>query len=252
MTGRTLAENAAEARPADGTVIRTVADPFGTDPAITVLRGSLAPGGAVAKRPVPDTGQKRFTGPARIFPNREEAIAGITSGRLRPGDVAVIRGIGVSGAPGMGLTSRVHLRAARAGSRSERRSRDRRSVQRPRQPGHDDRRGLARGRTADGPLGRVQDDDIIDIDLAAGTVDLLVSPEELAARAPVRTACRGATRGGGYLDQYRELVQPLECGAVLCARARRQTLRAGARRRHLTRLRRRRPHEHVDRPPPAP
>ena len=70
---------------------------------------------------------------------------------------------------------------------------------------------------ADGPLGRVQDDDIIDIDLAAGTVDLLVSPEELAARLPYEPPAEADT-GGGYLDQYRELVQPLECGAVLCAR----------------------------------
>ena len=216
VTGRTLAENAAAARPADGDVIRTVADPFGTDPAITVLRGTLAPGGAVAKRPVPDTGQKRFTGPARIFANREEALGGITSGRLRPGDVAVIRGIGVVGGPGMGLTSAfIFALHARGLAQSVALVTDGQFSGLVNQ-------GVTIGEVspeaaADGPLGRVQDDDIIDIDLAAGTVDLLVTPEELAARPPYAPPAEADT-GGGYLDQYRELVQPLECGAVLCAR----------------------------------
>ncbi len=105
VNGMTLAEQLGAARPADGRVIRTLDDPFGTDPAITVLRGTLAPGGAVAKRPVPDPGPHRFTGPARVFTRRDDAIAAIADGRLQRGDVCVIRGIGVSGGPGMGLTS---------------------------------------------------------------------------------------------------------------------------------------------------
>ncbi|MCP2635637.1 dihydroxy-acid dehydratase [Microbacterium sp. HD4P20] len=216
ITGRTLAENAADARPADGEVIRTVADPFGTDPAITVLRGTLAPGGAVAKRPVPDTGRKRFTGPARVFANREEAIAAISNGRLRPGDVAVIRGIGVSGGPGMGLTSAfIFALHAKGLAQSVALVTDGQFSGLVNQ-------GVTIGEVspeaaADGPLGRLRDDDVIDIDLGAGTVDLLVSPEELAARAPFSPPADLDT-GGGYLDQYRELVQPLACGAVLCPR----------------------------------
>ena len=216
VTGRTLAENAAGARPADGEIIRTIADPFGTDPAITVLRGTLAPGGAVAKRPVPDTGRKRFTGPARVFANREEAIAAISNGRLRPGDVAVIRGIGVSGGPGMGLTSAfIFALHAKGLAQSVALVTDGQFSGLVNQ-------GVTIGEVspeaaADGPLGRLRDDDVIDIDLGAGTVDLLVSPEELAARAPYSPPADLDT-GGGYLDQYRELVQPLACGAVLCAR----------------------------------
>ena len=216
ITGRTLAENAADARPADGEIIRTVADPFGTDPAITVLRGTLAPGGAVAKRPVPDTGRKRFTGPARVFANREEAIAAISNGRLRAGDVAVIRGIGVSGGPGMGLTSAfIFALHAKGLAQSVALVTDGQFSGLVNQ-------GVTIGEVspeaaADGPLGRLRDDDVIDIDLGAGTVDLLVSPEELAARAPYSPPADLDT-GGGYLDQYRELVQPLACGAVLCPR----------------------------------
>lgn len=215
VTGRTLAENAEAARPADGTVIRTLADPFGTDPAITVLRGSLAPGGAVAKRPVPDPGPHRFTGPARVFTSREEAIGAITSGVLQPGDVAVIRGIGVSGGPGMGLTSAfVFALHARGLAQSVALVTDGQFSGLVNQ-------GVTIGEVspeaaADGPLGRVQDGDVIDIDLAAGTVDLLVPADELAAR-PRYVPPADADTGGGYLDQYRELVQPLACGAVLCA-----------------------------------
>ncbi|WP_224786049.1 dihydroxy-acid dehydratase domain-containing protein [Microbacterium caowuchunii] len=216
VTGATLAENLASARPGDGQVIRSLADPFGSDPAITVLRGSLAPGGAVAKRPVPDPGPAMFRGPARVFGNREEAIAGIASGRLREGDVAVIRGIGVTGAPGMGMTSAfIFALHARGLAQSVALVTDGQFSGLVNQ-------GVTVGEVspeaaADGPLGRVQDDDLIEIDLREGRLDLLVDPAELAARAPYR-APADRDSGGGLLDQYEQLVQPLACGAVLCAR----------------------------------
>ena len=214
-TAGTIGENAAEALPADGTVIRPLDNPFGTDPAIAVLRGTLAPGGAVAKRPVPDPGPRRFTGPARIFANREEAIAGISNGRLRPGDVAVIRGIGVSGAPGMGLTSAfIFALHAQGLAQSVALVTDGQFSGLVNQ-------GMTVGEvspeaaTAGAPLGLVQDDDIIDIDLESGTLDLLVDPAELAAR-PRYLPPEDRDSGGGMLDQYEQLVQPLQLwrGAV--------------------------------------
>ncbi|GGH48858.1 dihydroxy-acid dehydratase [Microbacterium album] len=216
VTGRTLAEVCAQARPADGEIIRPLDRPFGTDPAITVLRGSLAPGGAVAKRPVPDPGPHRFTGPARVFSNREEAIAGITSGRLREGDVAVIRGIGVSGAPGMGMTSAfIFALHARGLQHSVALVTDGQFSGLVNQ-------GVTVGEVspeaaAGGPLGKVRDGDVIDIDLRTGALDLLVDPEELAERPAFQPPADRDT-GGGFLDQYEQLVQPLSCGAVLCAR----------------------------------
>jgi len=216
VTGSTLAENLDTARPGDGEIIKTIDAPFGTDPAISVLRGSLAPGGAVAKRPVPDPGPHRFTGPARIFANREEAIAGIANGRLREGDVAVIRGIGVSGAPGLGLTSAfIFALHARGLAHSVAFVTDGQFSGLVNQ-------GITVGEVspeaaADGPLGRVQDDDVIDIDLATGTIDLLVDDAVLAAREPYRPPAERDT-GGGMLEQYEALVQPLSCGAVLCGR----------------------------------
>ncbi|MDQ1129697.1 dihydroxy-acid dehydratase [Microbacterium sp. SORGH_AS_0888] len=216
ITGRTLAEELARARPADGVAIRTLAAPFGTDPAITVLRGTLAPGGAVAKRPVPDPGPRVFRGPARVFGTREEAIGAIASGRLREGDVAVIRGIGVSGGPGLGLTS-AFIFALHAKGLA-----DRVALVTDGQFSGLVNQGVSVGEVspeaaADGPLGRVQDDDLIEIDLGEGRVDLLVDVDELARRDRFTPAADLDT-GGGYLDQYRELVQPLACGAVLCPR----------------------------------
>jgi dihydroxy-acid dehydratase len=216
VTGRTLGEDLATARPADGQVIRPLSDPFGRTPAITVLRGTLAPAGAVAKRPVPDPTPPRFTGPARVFANRDEAIAGIANGRIRAGDVAVIRGIGVLGGPGMGMTSAfifaLHARGLA----------DSVALVTDGQFSGLVNQGVTIGEVspeaaAGGPLGLVQDDDVIDIDLASGRVDVLVPAEVLAARPPYQPATDADT-GGGYLDQYRALVQPLACGAVLCAR----------------------------------
>lgn len=216
VAGTSVAENAAAAPEADGTIIRPLSDPFGTDPAIVVLRGSLAPHGAVAKRPVPDPGPFTFRGPARVFGNREEAIAAIASGRLRRGDVAVIRGIGVSGAPGMGLTSAfifaLHARGL---------AHDVALVTDGQFSGLVNQ-GISIGEVspeaaADGPLGRVRDDDVIEIDLADGRVDLVVDPTVLAAREPYRAPADRDT-GGGMLEHYEQLVQPLACGAVLCSR----------------------------------
>lgn len=216
VSGKTVAENAELAPPADGDVIRGIHDPFGTDPAISVLKGSLAPGGAVAKRPVPDPGPRRFVGPARIFANREEAIAGISSGRLREGDVAVIRGIGVSGAPGMGLTSAfifaLHARGLAQKVALVTDGQFSGLVNQGMTVGEVSPEAAAPG----APLGLVRDDDLIEIDLERGAVDLLVDADELAARPPYE-APADRDSGGGYLDQYEQLVQPLSCGAVLCA-----------------------------------
>ncbi|WP_217423935.1 dihydroxy-acid dehydratase [Agromyces sp. Marseille-P2726] len=217
VSGRTVAENAELAPPADGDVIRGIHDPFGTDPAISVLKGTLAPGGAVAKRPVPDPGPRRFTGPARVFANREEAIAGIASGRLREGDVAVIRGIGVAGAPGMGMTSAfifaLHARGLAQKVALVTDGQFSGLVNQGMTVGEVSPEAAAPG----APLGLVRDDDRIDIDLERGVVDLLVDPAELEARPPYEPPA-DRDSGGGYLDQYEQLVQPLSCGAVLCGR----------------------------------
>ncbi|WP_146341338.1 dihydroxy-acid dehydratase [Nesterenkonia sp. NBAIMH1] len=217
VTGKTLAENAEAASPADGEAIRGIATPFSTDPAIVVLRGSLAPGGGVAKRPVPDPGPKQFTGPARVFTSREDAIEGISDGRLRPGDVAIIRGIGAVGGPALGFTSSFIFALNARGLA------DQVAFVTDGQFSGLVNQGVTVGEVSpegivDGPLGRVRDDDVIEIDIAEGRLDLLVADDELAARETYVPADQQDT-GNGYLTQYRKLVRPLSCGAVLSCHA---------------------------------
>lgn len=101
VTGRTLAENLAEVEPlrAGQDVVRSVAEPIKPTGHLRILRGSLAPEGAVAKI----TGKEglRFSGPARVFDREEAALTALERGEVREGDVVVIRYEGPKGGPGM-------------------------------------------------------------------------------------------------------------------------------------------------------
>ncbi|NEE01065.1 dihydroxy-acid dehydratase [Phytoactinopolyspora halotolerans] len=216
VDGHTLAENAEAARPGDGTVIRGLDDPFSTDPSIVVLRGSLAEQGAVVKRPIPDPGPRRFRGPAKVFHSREEGVAAVVENKIQAGDVAIIRGIGVTGGPAMGMISAFIFALDGRGLASEV------AVVTDGQMSGLVNHGIGVGEVspeaaAGGPLGLVEDGDLIEIDLADGRIDLLVDPEVLATRPPFTPQQQVETTG--FLDQYRATVQPLACGAVLGPRA---------------------------------
>jgi dihydroxy-acid dehydratase len=99
LNGKTMAENLADAARPDGTVVRPVSDPIGHDGGLAVLRGSLAPNGAVIK--VPGVDALRHTGPARVFEREEDCFAAVTSGQVAKGDVLIIRYEGPKGGPGM-------------------------------------------------------------------------------------------------------------------------------------------------------
>src|SRR5699024_8903928 len=101
VTGKTVADNLQELAPApiDGTVLRELDDPLHPTGGITVLRGSLAPEGAVVKTAGFDT--EVFTGPARVFDREQAAMEALDTGKIRKGDVVVIRYEGPKGGPGM-------------------------------------------------------------------------------------------------------------------------------------------------------
>ncbi len=99
VNGRTLGENVAAAPRPDGDVVRPVSDPISTEGGLAVLRGSLAPNGAVVK--VPGIETLRFEGAARVFEREEDCFAAITGGKVARGDVLVIRYEGPKGGPGM-------------------------------------------------------------------------------------------------------------------------------------------------------
>ena len=104
VAGVSLGEAVAAALVDDG-VIRPLSAPLATHPAIVVMRGSLAPDGAVLKRTVADDAPLSFRGPAKVVHSRDEGVAAARAGRFSAGDVVVLTGLGLRGSPGMGLTS---------------------------------------------------------------------------------------------------------------------------------------------------
>jgi dihydroxy-acid dehydratase len=102
VTGKTLAENLADAPDIDFNkqqIIRPITSPIKTTGHLQILYGNLAEGGSVAK--ISGKEGERFEGPARVFDGEFALIEGISSGKVRPGDVVVIRYVGPRGGPGM-------------------------------------------------------------------------------------------------------------------------------------------------------
>jgi len=101
VTGRTLAENLRDTAdyPAGQEVVRAVADPIKRNSHLVVLRGNLAPEGAMAK--ISGKEGEQFTGRARVYDREEAALAAILAGKIKKGDVVVIRYEGPQGGPGM-------------------------------------------------------------------------------------------------------------------------------------------------------
>jgi dihydroxy-acid dehydratase len=197
----------------DENVIRPLGNPVATHPAIVVMRGSLAPDGAVLKRTVADDAPLAFRGPAKVVHSRDEGVAAAKAGRFAAGDVVVLTGLGLRGSPGMGLTSALMFAIDGAGlSTSVAVITDGQMS------------GLVNGGlviaevspegAAGGPLGLVGDGDLITIDVNARTVDLEVEPGELAERRAALPPLAAPT-GCGWLSVYARSVAPLGSGATL-------------------------------------
>jgi dihydroxy-acid dehydratase len=215
VDGGTLADALADARDIDEEIIRPTARPFGTRPSIVVVGGSLAPGGAVIKRPVDDRGPRRFTGTAQCYSSRDETLAALADGKIGPGTVLVVRGLGPVGGPGMALGSAVVFALDGAGLG------DSVAVVTDGQMSGLVNTGTVVGEVTPeaalgGPLALVADGDPITIDVDARRVDLEVPEDVLEAR---RAALVLPTEGtdSGWLEIYRRLVSPVPTGAVLTA-----------------------------------
>ncbi len=211
--GTTLGQAIDAAGAVDSGVIAPLDRPLARHPGIVILRGSLAPDGAVAKRTVADDGPHRFRGPAKVFGSREEGLAAIRAGQVRPGQALVLTGLGLRGAPGMGFTSAFVFALDGAGLG------DKVAMITDGQLSGLVNRGISVAEVspegaAGGPLGLVRDGDMISVDVAARTIELEVPEEELARRrARFRPA---ASPGGcGWLSVYARSVRPLRDGATL-------------------------------------
>ena len=211
VTGKTLADNLAvvEDYPAEQKIIRPLSNPIKKDSHLVILRGNLAPEGAVAKI----TGHEglTFTGTARCFQGEEAAMAAIMAGQIVAGDVVIVRYEGPKGGPGMremlsptsaingrGLSQEVALLTDGRFSGGS--------------------RGFVIGHVTPeahlgGPIALVQDGDKITVDAESAEITLHVDDTELATRRAAWTApAPYATRG--TLAKYAKLVSSASEGAV--------------------------------------
>jgi dihydroxy-acid dehydratase len=211
VTGKTVAENLAELNPdpLDGEVLRTMDNPIHATGGITVLKGSMAPEGAVVKTAGFDA--EVFEGPARVFERERAAMDALTEGAINKGDVIVIRYEGPKGGPGMREMLAITAAIKGAGL-----GKDVLLLTDGRFSGGTT--GLCIGHIAPeavdaGPIAFVRDGDLIRVDIAARTLDLLVEDAELEARregwAPLPPRY---TRG--VLAKYSKLVRSAAEGAV--------------------------------------
>jgi len=216
VTGGTVGEVLGEATVADPDVVRSLDDPLSWRPSIIILRGTLAPEGAIVR--VGGEGERmiRFSGPAIIYHSREEAIEGLRCGEIRPGQVVVLSGLGLRGSPGMAMTSALIFGLDGAGLL------ERVAVVTDGQMSGLVNRGLIVGEVSPeaaygGPLGLVENGDVISIDVERRTVNLEVPQDVLSARrtGPDRVP---AVPERGWLSIYERNVQPLPRGAVLLKR----------------------------------
>ena len=180
VTGKTMAENLADISPPDpdGKIIRAMNNPMSKRGGINVLHGSMAPEGAVVKTAGFELAT--FEGPARVFDREGAAIDALNNGEIKSGDAVVIRYEGPKGGPGMRemLAFTAAIKGAGLGKYVLLLTDGRFSG---------GTTGLCIGHvspeTADGgPISLVRDGDLIRVDIAARSLDLLVSEEELADR----------------------------------------------------------------------
>jgi dihydroxy-acid dehydratase len=211
VTGRTMGENLeALAPPApDGEVIRPVSAPIHVDGGIAILRGSLAPEGAVVKVAGIDT--DRFDGTARVFDGEQGAMEAILAGKIEPNTVLVIRYEGPKGGPGMR-----EMLAVTGAMKGAGRGGDCALMTDGRFSGGT--HGFCIGHVAPeavdgGPIAFVADGDRIVIDVTARSIDLLVDAAELDRRRQAwkLPEPRYTT---GVLAKYAKLVTGAERGAV--------------------------------------
>ena len=212
VTGKTVGENIKNSVNKNPEVIRPVENPYSETGGIAVLKGNIAPDSGVVKRSAVAPEMLKHQGPARVFDCEEDAIAAIKGGRIVAGDVVVIRYEGPKGGPGMremlnptsaiagmGLGSSVALITDGRFSGASRGA----SI------GH-----VSPEAAVGGPIALIEEGDIIDIDINANTLNVLVSDEELAARR-AKWQPREPKITTGYLARYASLVTSGNRGAIL-------------------------------------
>ena len=213
VTGKRVSQILAGYEAPSPSILRTLDDPLSSEPSLVVLRGSLAPEGSILKLGNAQGKANRFTGQALVFGSQEEGISALAAGRIQPGTVAVLRGMGPIGGPGVALASSFVAAVEGAGLNGQVAI-----VTDGQLSGLN--RGTAVGQVCPeaaqgGPIAWVRDGDTIEIDVASRQINLLVGEAELAARQAEGQPAHRPAQENGWLDIYSRTVKPLSRGAVL-------------------------------------
>jgi len=210
VTGKTLGDNIADATIQDPRVIHSLADAYSAQGGLRVLVGNLAPDGAVIKSGA--TTVTHFEGPCVIFESQDDASEGIRSGKVKKGDVVVIRYEGPKGGPGMpemlaptAAISGMGLGADVALITDGRFSGATRGIS----IGH-----ISPEAAAGGPLAAVREGDIVRIDTEERLLEVVLTDAQIAERMATWTAPEPLVRRG-WLARYTKLVTSANTGAVL-------------------------------------
>jgi dihydroxy-acid dehydratase len=211
VTGKPLKVTIDAARVLDARVIPPVENAFRASAAITVLRGNLAPGTAIIKQAGVEPSMLHCRGPAVCFNSEEEALHAIAMGRIRQGDIVVLRYLGPRGAPGMpemlGATMALKMKGLKTAALVT----DGRFSGATSGPcvGH-----VCPEASDGGPIALVEDGDHVEIDVPGRRLTLHVDEATLVRR---RAAWRPHEREvpHGFMQRYRRHVRPASEGAVL-------------------------------------
>ncbi len=211
VTGKSVGENIASAINLDPEVIRPIDDPWSETGGIAVLKGNLAPDGSVVKRSAVAKEMLQHSGPARVFESEEEVIKAIMGGKIRKGDVIVIRYEGPKGGPGM--REMLSPTSAIAGMGMDK---EVALITDGRFSGAT--RGAAIGHVSPeaaegGPIAYVHEGDMIVIDIQKGILRLAITDEAMEARKNAFIPPVPKVRSG-YLARYAAMVTSASTGAV--------------------------------------
>ena len=212
VTGKTLGENIADAQIKDPECIRPLDKAYSQKGGLAILRGNLAPDGGVVKSAGVTANMLTHSGPAVIFDSQEEACEGILAGKVKAGDVVVIRYEGPRGGPGMQemLSPTSYIMGAGLGESVALITDGRFSG---------GTRGACIGHispeaAAGGPIGLLQNGDIIEIDIPNNSISVKLTDNELIERR--KNWQKPAPRiNYGVLGKYAKMAQSADTGAVL-------------------------------------
>ena len=212
VTTKTVGENVEGAYIKDTGAIRPIDDPYSATGGIQILWGNIAQNGCVVKRSAVAPEMLKHSGKARVFDSEEEAIAAIYSGKIVDGDVVVIRYEGPKGGPGM--REMLNPTSALAGMKLDKTVA---LITDGRFSGAS--RGASIGHVSPeaadgGNIALIEEGDIIEIDIPAASINVLVSDEVLSARRAAYVAPEPKIKSG-WLARYAKLVSSADKGAIM-------------------------------------